>query len=284
MTDPRPLILFHAECVDGIVSAWVAWRRFFERADYVPVKYGRERPDCTDRLVYVLDFCYPPEETVHMADEASRVVILDHHATAIDRFKASWKERPDVEYVFDIERSGAGITSDYFNSSSRVEIVNYVEDRDLWRFKLPSSKEVNAAIAAACLGKTPIQAFQALNDLRGKSMKQLITQGEGARMQIDAYARQCAEAATRSIFADYEDIPIVNIARPMNSDVLHLLTKNALFAVGWYVDDDRVIFSLRTDKDDFDVARVAERYGGGGHKGAAGFTLGVEAIQYFVGK
>jgi nanoRNase/pAp phosphatase (c-di-AMP/oligoRNAs hydrolase) len=36
------------------------------------------------------------------------------------------------------------------------------------------------------------------------------------------------------------------------------------------------IFSLRSTKDGMDVSKIAERFGGGGHKNAAGFTIQVE--------
>lgn len=277
--DPRPLVLYHDQCMDGLVAAWIAWRRFFERADYEAARYGQSPPDCKGRVVYVLDFSYPPAQLTQMADEAHRVVVLDHHETAIARF-ANWVPRTDVELHFDINKSGASLTSEYFNATARIWIVDYVEDRDLWKFQLPHSREVNALLAAACMGMELIDSFRELNEIRGMSMKQVVQQGVGARLQVEAYARQAALGARHVTFAGYPNIPCVNIARPMNSDVLHELAKDTLFAVGWYQDGDNAVFSMRSENR-FNVATLAERFGGGGHPGAAGFTIPFEGAAHF---
>ena len=46
----------------------------------------------------------------------------------------------------------------------------------------------------------------------------------------------------------------------------------------WYVDSaGKVRVSLRSEGD-YDVSGIAKRYGGGGHKNAAGFTATLEDI------
>lgn len=285
-SENHPLILFHDMCMDGLVAAWVAWRRFLISAEYVAVRYGEDPPNCKDRPVYILDFCYSPELTNRIADEATTVVILDHHKTAVDRFQAAWKERADVVTLFDITRSGAQLAAAYFNAQSHNWIIDYVEDRDLWKFSLPQSREVNAAIAAYCMGKPTLDAFKDLDELRGFSLKQVAAIGAGAQLQIECYARQVAAEARRITFVGNPGIPIVNLAKPFLSDTLHLLTSDAAFAVGWHESKGRVIFSLRSVGGDagFDCAALAEQFGGGGHHNAAGFTASVEeAIPLILG-
>jgi oligoribonuclease NrnB/cAMP/cGMP phosphodiesterase (DHH superfamily) len=280
-TNPRPLIIFHDSCMDGIASAWVAWRRYFDRADYVPMRYGQKPPCCQDRVVFVLDFCFSPEETIRIADEATRVLVFDHHKTAIDRF-SDWRPRPDVELHFDLKHSGAQLTAKHFSAASRLWIVDYVEDRDLWKHALPHTHEVNALLGASCLGLEPIEAFKILDQLRGLSMKQAVAQGTGALLQLRCYARQVAAEARKTTFAGHPGIPVVNLPKPMASEVLHELTQEAPFAVGWRQEGPNIVFSLRSaGKPAFDVAKLAERYGGGGHPSAAGFTLPCNAVDMF---
>lgn len=273
-TNPRPLVLFHAQCMDGLAAAWVVWRRHFDKADYVPVRYNQEPPSCADRVVFIVDFCYPPDVTARIADEACRVIVIDHHETAIEKFQAAWKPRPDVHLIFDLEHSGAQLTAQYFNASSRLWIVDYVEDRDLWKWALPNSREINALLGAACLGKEPLEAFKTLEELRGISRKQAVAQGLGAQMQIECYARQVASEARITTFAGHPGIPVVNLPKPMASEVLHEVLKTAPFAVGWRQEGTSAVFSLRSQEPNgFNVAKLAERFGGGGHHHSAGFTL-----------
>jgi oligoribonuclease NrnB/cAMP/cGMP phosphodiesterase (DHH superfamily) len=273
-TSSRPLVLFHDQCVDGVVSAWIAWRRYFDQAEYLPVRYGEQPPDCADRLVFILDFSYPPSVMSKIADQASRCIVIDHHDSAVWAYQREWLERHDVVTVFDLAHSGAQLTARYFNASARLWIVDYAEDQDLWKFSLPDSKEVNALIAATCLGLPPLEAFQALEELRGRSMKLAVQQGRGALLQVQAYARQVASEAKRVTFAGYPNIPIVNCAKPFNSQVGHALNRDSLFSVSWRQEGDRAVFSLRSEGEPpFDCAKLCERFKGGGHRGAAGFAL-----------
>jgi len=50
-----------------------------------------------------------------------------------------------------------------------------------------------------------------------------------------------------------------------------ILKKGYDIAIMYFVDKDEMIFGLRSNK--FDVSNLAESYGGGGHKTAAGFHL-----------
>ena len=31
------VVFYHAECTDGFTAAWAAWKKFGNRADYVPI-------------------------------------------------------------------------------------------------------------------------------------------------------------------------------------------------------------------------------------------------------
>jgi uncharacterized protein len=270
-TSARPLVLFHAQCVDGAVAAWVAWRRHNDRADYVAMRYGDPPPDCTDRLVYILDFSFSPNVLTRIADQAKRVINIDHHETAVGNY-AAWTPRPDVELKFDVTRSGAGLTADHFGSAHWI--TEYAEDGDLYRFALPQSREVGAVLAAACLGYAPLDAFRALDTLLGQSRKTIEVQGRGALLSMDSYARQVAAEAAHVTFAGYPRIPIVNCSRPYRSAVTHLLAKDALFGVSWRMERDKALFSLRSDGlEPFNVAKLCEQFGGGGHRTAASFSI-----------
>ena len=59
------------------------------------------------------------------------------------------------------------------------------------------------------------------------------------------------------------------------SEIGSRLSPDCDFAMIWYYDhDDRMVkVSLRAFHDHIDVSEIAKKYGGGGHKKAAGFTL-----------
>jgi len=51
-----------------------------------------------------------------------------------------------------------------------------------------------------------------------------------------------------------------------------LYKKHPPMAISWSYDKDAIVVSLRSDGS-VDVSRMAQKYGGGGHKSASGFQL-----------
>lgn len=99
------------------------------------------------------------------------MVILDHHKTALERLGSEGSVGENVINVIDMERSGATIAFDYFkqklmnadrghgkagldanhqsvlNEFERVrQLYDYIEDGDLWRWKLQNSKAFSSGL------------------------------------------------------------------------------------------------------------------------------------------
>src|SRR3954470_16325384 len=109
----KTYILYHAGCADGFGAAFVVWLTGGENATYIPVSHGKPVPELEDwSEVYILDFCDPREELLKLASRMTRVVVLDHHATA----KAGLLSARDslAAAVYDAEHSGAVIAWNYF--------------------------------------------------------------------------------------------------------------------------------------------------------------------------
>ena len=89
-----------------------------------------------------------------LAEVAAQVVVLDHHLTAQDHFQSdpgvenAMLERGHVVH-FDSSHSGAVLSWNHFHPGEPPpDLLLYVEDQDLWNWKLPRSEEVNAAIGS----------------------------------------------------------------------------------------------------------------------------------------
>lgn len=265
------VVIYHGDCIDGFCAAWIAWRYFGNSAEYIPAYYGQEPPDVTGKDVYVVDFSYPYDQTLAMIDQAARYVVLDHHATA-EQALSKIENSGDVHVMFDMNRSGAGIARDFFHPGLDCWLVDYTQDRDLWRFVLPQSKLVNAYI-----GTLP-QTFEAYEEASKLTAEQAAQLGVGADAYKNMYVEQLVKHARRASFAGYDGIPMVNAPYVGISELVGALAETAIFAVGWFQrGDGKVAVSLRS-RGDFDVSELAKRFGGGGHKGAAGFTVDFDAV------
>lgn len=266
-----PAIIYHYDCHDGITALWAGMKKFPD-AEAMPGIHG-EMPDfdkLKGRDVYLVDFSYKYAVLKQIANVANEVVILDHHKTAEQDLRGIQDKIPNVFCVFDMDRSGAGIAWDYFHpEKKRPGLIDYVEDRDLWRFNLPFSKEIHAAC-----GLEPLTL-----EARNKLIEEFDVDSYARRGATALkYHRQLVDSAVRgawtSTVAGHDDIPTIgNPVIAIMSDLLYEMAQGQPFAMGFYYRDGKRIYSLRSADDGLDVGEIARSMGGGGHKHAAGFEV-----------
>jgi hypothetical protein len=262
------LIITHAQCQDGFGAAWAAYQAFGFDAEYMPAKHGDLPPDVRGRDVIVADFAYPRAELLRMKEQANSLRVLDHHKTAE-------ADLAGLDFcIFDMNRSGAGLMWDEVTAEYRGErrtLIDYVEDRDLWRFALPQSKAINGFIGSYGLnfGHWDHVAHLLETDFDG-----CVSIGDAILRGVNKYVYAMAEHAREREIAGYRvlcvNAPYLNCSELVG----HLAERNfGSFAAGWFQrSDGKYQYSLRS-RGAFDVSEVAKQFGGGGHKNAAGFSV-----------
>jgi len=267
----KPLILYHGDCYDGFGAAWAAWRHYGDAADYHACLHGHDLPSIEGRQqIFLLDFSYPRDTLLKWSETGVLITVLDHHLTAEKKLAPSGKwPTPNCEIVIDKEKSGARLAWEYFHCKSpsdRVpDLILHIEDRDLWRFALPDTEAIHMAMQ--------IYPFDLeIWDENSDDIPRLRREGEVclrlSAQQVDALCRN----TQWRVIAGFT-VPVVNTSVYF-SEVGHRLCDlypEAPFA-GYYFDrgDGKRQWGLRS-VGDFDVSAIAEQYGGGGHRNAAGF-------------
>lgn len=263
-------IIYHFPCLDGFTSAWVARKVFGDTADYIPSGYHRDEefPDVKDKTVYFLDYSFKKDKMLEVIKQAKDVIVLDHHISAMKDL-AELFEQNLIKGVFDLERSGAGITWDYFfPNDERPVLVNYVEDRDLWRFNLSDSREVNTNLFSYEYD------FATWDKLAETTQAKLVEDGRAIYRKHMKDVHEIAAEAQFFIIAGHR-VPVVNANYTYGSDIAHYLDKDYPFAAYYWINKNgEHVVGLRSRKDGgADVGSIAESFGGGGHKNAAGFRV-----------
>ena len=293
----KPLCIYHGNCADGCTAAWAVWKRFGEDCEYVAANYGDAPPDVDNRDVIIVDFSYKRAVLLEMAEAARSVFLLDHHKTAAEDLKGflgpmgynpdvlaqQYDEQriPPISVLFDMERSGAGMAWDFFHpDTQRPAFVSHVEDRDLWRFAMPWTREVHAAMSAYPF------SFSAWEEIASTPLRELVEQGAAIDRKHKRDIETLVPIHKRYMVIGGHRVPVANLPMTMTSDAGNLMCTQPMDGVGdadwcaekplfaacyWDTPKGRV-FSLRS-VGDFDVSAIAAKYGGGGHKNAAGFTL-----------
>lgn len=267
------LIIYHANCMDGAGSFWAAKQKYPD-AEGFAAKHGAPPPDVTNKDVYILDFSYPRDTLIRMAKEASFLQVCDHHISA-------QKDLEGLDFcIFDMNRSGAGLSWDYFfPDKKRPWLIDYVEDRDLWRFKLPGSRAVNAFVNSfdftlenyERIANTPLEAARGAGEAILRQMQKMVELSIGRVKFVDLLTPDKKDVRQA-------DIPLVynSVGPILTSEIgeaLYTKYENAPFVIVLSDDTDgKWLYSLRARADnDFDVSALAREYGGGGHRKASGF-------------
>jgi oligoribonuclease NrnB/cAMP/cGMP phosphodiesterase (DHH superfamily) len=276
----KPLIIYHGNCADGFTSAWLANMAYGEKhpdlAGHIPNGwvvdhhagvYGKPPPDITGREVYILDFSYPPEVMKVICDEALHVTHIDHHISAI-KAMADF-EHPRYECHFDDQRCGAWLTSKFFwPDRDPNRMTELVDDRDRWVFRFPQTRPFHASLFSRPYA---IGEWNKLNS----EIPEAIMEGKAIDRKHFKDINELLDVCMQMELFDDVMVPVVNLPYTMASDACAIMldrVPEAPYAVAWYMRaDDKMVFSLRSRADeDVDVSVIAKKFGGGGHKNAAG--------------
>jgi uncharacterized protein len=250
------VVLYHAECADGFGAAWAIWRRF-PQARFVPVKHGNPPPDGLEKeRVVIVDFSYSRETLEDLAKQANELLVLDHHITAE-------KALAGLPYAyFDLKKSGAVLAWEWAHDHPAPWLLEYIQDKDLWTWALPLSREINAALASH-----PFD-FQLWNSFKQRDLEQ-----EGRA--ILRYEQELVnKLAGQAVLVEFqgEIVPCVQSA-VLTSQIGERLSAEAPFCIIWHDRDGRRYYSMRSREDGTDVGAIAASFGGGGHTHAAGFSV-----------
>ncbi|QXN70575.1 putative phosphoesterase [Bacillus phage vB_BspM_AgentSmith] len=211
MSKAKDVVLFHAQCTDGMFAAYAHYLCKGSRANtvYIPVGYTGLRDkspsevvesllcnieDIEKRDVYILDFSFDPVVLELMGKKVNSVLILDHHLSASKVYSDHYKEEAkngilqlnitdNTRVFFDMNRSGAMIAFNYFFPDISTENVptpfKWVQDRDLWKFEYGQTKEFAAGIRhhTAMLDFKKVGDLQVLHNLLEHELSKVMSTG-----------------------------------------------------------------------------------------------------------
>lgn len=298
----KPLCIYHGNCADGFGAAWVV-RKALGDVDFHAGVYQDAPPDVSGRHVIMVDFSYKRDVLLKMAERSAGVLILDHHKSAADdltpdavRIGDLWKYTGALSWnrflddcvqdnfegapwgrvysLFDLNHSGARMAWDFFFPNAiRPPLIDVIEDRDLWRFALDGTREIQAALFSYAYD------FEVWDKLMAQKSFELNQDMRREGMAIERkHFKDIAElvkVCRREMTIGGIVVPVASLPYTLTSDAGHLMATEHSSKIGacyWDTPQGRV-FSLRSTDDGPDVSEIAKQYGGGGHPHASGFRV-----------
>jgi oligoribonuclease NrnB/cAMP/cGMP phosphodiesterase (DHH superfamily) len=262
----KPLVIYHKNCLDGFAAAWCFHHLEADGFEFYAASYNKPPPDVKGRFVYIVDFSYPRDVTEQMLETAAFIVILDHHESAITRL--SDLEHSNLYKVLDKTKSGAMLAWDFCFWTQAPKVLEHIQDRDLWLFKLPNTRQIAAVVA---LGGFSFEAYDKL--MLDPDLDRMIIEGFVLEKQQQKAVKDLSELCTRPMNIGGYIVPCANVPPMFASDMGNLLSKDEPFAATYFDTNHSRMFSLRSSPQGINVAKIAEHYGGGGHEHAAGFKV-----------
>ncbi len=287
------IIVYHEYCSDGTASAWIV-KRHNPYAKLVNCKAGQDPnlsiDDINSKKIIFVDICPSVNFINTYSQIVNKIVILDHHISAYRNIENLENKPENLFTVFDMNKSGCMITWDYFNSQLiRPWFINYIGDRDLWKWELPNSKNINTALFEdkhiTFNGLTTLYEKYICTEQINYVMEQMNERGA----QINQFRNQLIEKETKkAIHCTFQfndrvfNVWLYSGPEDLRSDIGNALMqinfKDGLrpdFAVNWRYDvvTNEFWLSMRGEEWSPDLSVICKEYNGGGHPKASGCSL-----------
>lgn len=291
------VIIYHRNCMDGISAAAITQKAIPDSitisAQYnegIPDEMYENRNENKDIKphignLYIVDFSFDVETLNKLSMYFNKVYVIDHHKTAIEALTKTKDLTLSVKLYLDENHSGAMLAWIFFNLDKKrhpehsLRIIKYIQDRDLWRWELPSSKEINTAIRNRIRNST--NSVKEMSELIFSDtpidFHDLISEGTNIENYKEGLISRIIYNST-TIKIGGHIVPVIGMPGELASETGNMLLNkhpNAPFAATFFIslNTNKVIFSLRSENHREDVSKIAKQYGGGGHRNASGFTI-----------
>jgi oligoribonuclease NrnB/cAMP/cGMP phosphodiesterase (DHH superfamily) len=259
--------------MDGRCAAAVVRRALGPGVRLHATDYGENLPwdiiESSHRVV-IVDFSLPFDDMQHIQDHAD-LIWIDHHKTAITQLSTL----QDISGIRDVEEAACVLAWKYFYPDLPVpQAVLYVGDRDIWRFAYEQTKPFSEGLFQENTHPANDKIWGPLMEGDQDLIQRLIERG---KILLNARLRRLELAIRHRAFEiTFEGHRTLAINQRCSGDLGELIRRQG-YAIGYcYYEEpqnDRLMTFVTLYSDQVDVSTIAEKFGGGGHEGAAGFSF-----------
>lgn len=277
--------VYHSIDLDGWMSAAIVkyYLEGKEEVDFIGYNYGNPIPDLSPYgKIIMCDISFPKERMeVLSAYLQTNFIWCDHHISAIKDGEGMFYS--NCNGLRDVSFSACELTWKYFFPKDKMpEIVRLLGRYDCFGHK-GTSEEENVLIfqyAARAVIKNYDDAYYYLTKWSDETLiPSMMLTGDGIYSYLCTDAKQAYKNRFTVYFGDYA-FCCVNKERfnPINFGIQYHNDKadDIYFYDGvacFHYANNKWNFSLYNDNGHVDVSLIAKGFGGGGHKGAAGFVV-----------
>ena len=255
---------FDGKCSGAIVKS------LYDHCEMIGVDYG----NCDisginialNEVIFVVDFSFE-KETMGILNNVANLIWIDHHRTSIEKM-----EGHTIQGKREIGKAACELTWEYIYPARQMPIaVKLLGRYDVWDHSDPRTLPFQ-------YGMRLLDDTQPDSRVWAKSFLERTFFYETLENGSICYKYQTQQnsiyAASMSYEGEFEGYKAIIMNKPFaNSQAFDSVYNPDIhdIMILWGCKQGEFKYSIYTDKKDLDVSEIAKKYGGGGHKNAAGF-------------
>jgi len=277
------IIIYHKDCVDGTTAAAVALRRFPEAKSFpLAHEYSREEIELifTEAMpgaeLFTVDCGLGAKEFV---SKGFSVTTIDHHIGIKESLDELARKNNTFTYIFNNDKSGASLTwSHFFPKEKEPELVKYVEDADLWRWKYgEDTKDVTNYLS---MFRNNPNAVLRMFD---QDLTEIKAHGRNISMYVDKEVENFVKLPSLTLTIGNNQVPAYNITTHESESGNQLSEKFNKAVAMFTIKGDRVKIGFRSKEHHTPTSlELAQILGGGGHRRASGASISLQQFLKIV--
>jgi len=274
---------YHNADLDGKCSGAIV-KMFVPEMELIGINYGQPFPwetICTGETVWMVDFSLQPFEDMERLNELCNLVWIDHHKSAIEEAHMRGFLAGGAQFLQD-GTAACELTWKACGCGAVPQAVYLLGRYDVWAWRdVPLALEFQYGMRQYEADPADMEFWERL--FRGDAVGNIIAQGRNLlafeQRQNEMYAKSCAFETT------LDGLRCIAVNKGLTNSLLFKAVydpakHDAMISFVWRKGQWKV--SIYADKPDVDASAIARRYGGGGHKGAAGFQCDLLFLPFEV--
>jgi oligoribonuclease NrnB/cAMP/cGMP phosphodiesterase (DHH superfamily) len=240
----------------------------------IEINYGIAFPFdkiAEDEEVFIVDYHIEPFEMRQLWAMTERIVWIDHHKSAIEKYKDFELDIPGVRVD---GTAGCVLTYQWLINGDVPFFTRLIGDYDVWKFEFGDDTRLfQIAFNAYDFSPASKEWDRFFVEDSRHAEHTMIQEGRIMVKFRDGWAKDLMDIGFQTRFEGHLCYAL-NLAR-CGSDWFKSLDINGKFGydiyMPFYFNGSYFSVSMYTDNPVIDVSKIASKYGGGGHKGASGF-------------
>ncbi len=270
----RPTICLYHDDPDGCCAAAIVRRALGGKPVLYPLEIGDALPwDSIEKheQVVLVDYSLPLEDMQRLR-AGRKLVWVDHHKTSLARLGEAMADVPGER---SLEAAACVLTwRTFFPGDPIPQAVALIGDRDIWEMAYPETRVFSEGLFQEQIEPANDRLWGPLLDDDEDRVRQLIERG---RVLYDARLKSIKDVVSHYGFVtSFEGHRTMVVNHRGNGDMGEYIRKAGYELAYCYVEVVRsghlqTVVTLYSDQ--IDVSEIARKFGGGGHRGAAGFQF-----------